>query len=492
MKNVQAQRALDAQQKAQQEQASSLSRAYQAARTAAQQRSQQAREQAVKLATPGRVNMPTPRPVAQPVTQPVQQPQQIQRAQEIIQAMPPPVTQPVQQPQQIQRAQEVVQAMPPLGQPIQQPAPFELPEVPVMSKTVPGATPGYGGSNPLSQDVTPIQVTPDGNVYDPQGNFMYNMNTGERAAPPQPAPAADPFAQYGAYADRLRADFETAKQNRYRNEVNDAYYATPDRFLEYAPGTVNQWKYQDWVKANRPEAVANNYGMNYAERIGPEQQAYSDYIRSQNQNVYDQYAQYQNKAFNDYYTANPKGSQGFDVYNPLSFSNMIQNTAIAMPGQDVLGAFTPPRPQRQPGIGFNEWYTSTYNKPGYQQLGPVQRMNVDFGGFGGFGQTPSEPVLTVLPTQNQGFSGFSAGMVPTGFQGPPPGSSTTQWNQNPTTGQYESYNPQQTGVMSLAAPLAAPGRMLPGGMFDASGMSDQQIAGLGLPPGTTYFAGGSA
>jgi hypothetical protein len=109
---IQQQRALDQQAKdAQAQQAQQFAQRQALARQTAQQRTQAIKSRTPQFGTPGKVTMPA--------TLPVQQPQQIQRAQEALQAVSQPVQQPtpapapVQQPQQIQRAQEVLQAMPP-------------------------------------------------------------------------------------------------------------------------------------------------------------------------------------------------------------------------------------------------------------------------------------------------------------------------------------------------------------------------------------------
>ena len=145
-----------------------------------------------------------------------------------------------------------------------------------------------------------------------------------------------------------------------------------------------QTRYEDWIRSNRPDAVARDYGRNYAEIIGPEQEAYNQYIRSQgnNQAVYDQYAQYQNKAFNDYYASVKPGTREYDAFNPYILRP--QTTDIRFAWQDALGSWQSPRPLPQPGKSFNDWYQSTYNQPGYQQLENITRVQPEFTRYHGF------------------------------------------------------------------------------------------------------------
>jgi len=70
-----------------------------------------------------------------------------------------------------------------------------------------------------------------------------------------------------------------------------------------------------------------------------------------------------------------------------------------------------------------------------------------------YNNTPTaQPIAPVVPTPTP----------PTSIQGPPAGSSTTQWKQNPTTGAWESYNPQAAAVItppggySLTKPVVNP------------------------------------
>jgi hypothetical protein len=188
------------------------------------------------------------------------------------------------------------------------------------------------------------------------------------------------------------------------------------------PRQAVQTRYEDWIRANRPDAVANNYGRNYAEIISPEQEAYNQYIRSQgnNQAVYDQYAQYQNKAWNDYYATARPGTAEYDAFNPYILRP--QTTDIRFAQQDALGTWQNPRPALQPGDTFDQWYNTIYQQPGYQQLSNINRVQPKFEvpDWMRVGFTPhQEPPYAVglVPGPIDPNAGMNIQPVATGFQG---------------------------------------------------------------------------
>lgn len=211
--------------------------------------------------------------------------------------------------------------------------------------------------------------------------------------------------------------FENAKANRYRNEVNDAFYATPDKYLAQVQDRqreLNSMKYQDFLKT-RPELTLTD---TYFYGINPGQAAYSDKIRAENKDAYDQFEQYQNQQFNEFYKANPKGSALFDTYNPY----ILRPVPMVMPTpyQDYLGAWNMPNygSPGNPGLGFDQFYTDIYSKPGYQRLSGITKIDPGFDPsrmFGSQGMVPRHRPVdadTLQPLPGGFPGGFFGGMTP--------------------------------------------------------------------------------
>lgn len=130
--------------------------------------------------------------------------------------------------------------------------------------------------------------------------------------------------------------------------------------------------YLDFLAQNK---LQNERGI---EGVSSSEEAYNKYLMGQEpiRQVYDQYQQYQNRAFNDYYTGAKPGTSDFDRYNPYILRP--QTMDIRHSYQDALGRFVAPRQMQMPGLDFNNWYNTVYNKPDYQQLQNVDRMKVDW------------------------------------------------------------------------------------------------------------------
>lgn len=88
-------------------------------------------------------------------------------------------------------------------------------------------------------------------------------------------------------------------------------------------------------------------------------------------------------------------------------------------------------------------------------------------------------VATPAPNPFQGYQqpGPAPGIIfGPSYQGPPMSSSVVQWKQNPTTGAWESYNPQEK---TMFGPVESPIGMPPAaGTSGAIGMTPQQVAAM--------------
>jgi hypothetical protein len=146
------------------------------------------------------------------------------------------------------------------------------------------------------------------------------------------------------------------------------------------------------------------------------QSEYSKMVQERNQPVYNQYDQYLNKTWNDYYTNAKPGTTEYDRYNPLR--PQVRPTVVMMPYQDKFGSWQDPwASYSRPGLGFDQWYDTVYNKPDYQTLSGIERTPVEFTGGFNFGPllnttngpvtsigtgTPPAPLASGLVLHNQG------------------------------------------------------------------------------------------